>query len=101
MPEANAAVARARRERRFTPSGAARVQSLLTTLLGEVRPVELDEAVATRAGELARSQRLRGSDAVHLASFERIEDGDALLVAGDGHLARAALSLGHAVAVPG
>lgn len=36
---------------------------------------------------------------MHLASYERIEAGDALLVAADGELVRAARTLGHAVAV--
>ena len=44
---------------------------------------------------------LRGYDAVHLASFERVEVGESVLVAADGHLVRAARTIGHAVAVPG
>jgi predicted nucleic acid-binding protein len=101
VPEAHAAVARAKRNGRFTRSGAQRVDELLPRLLAEVRPVELEEGVADRAGLIARKTGLRGSDAVHLASFECIEDGDALLVAADGELSRAAEALGYAIAVPG
>ena len=43
---------------------------------------------------------LRGYDAVHLASYELIEAENSVLVSADGDLTRAALSLGHAVAVP-
>jgi hypothetical protein len=44
---------------------------------------------------------LRGFDAVHLASFERVEAGESVLVAADGALADAGRSIGYAVAVPG
>jgi hypothetical protein len=44
---------------------------------------------------------LRGFDAVHLASFERVEAGESMLVAADGDLIRAARTIGHAVAVLG
>jgi hypothetical protein len=101
VPESWSAIARATAAGPFTPAGTARAFALLDVLLGLVQPVELEEAVTERAGELARSLRLRGSDAVHLASYERIEDGDALLVAADGELARAASTLGYAVATPG
>ena len=100
LPEANAAVSRARRDRRLSPAGVTRAFDVLRRLLAEVEPLELSEAVAERAGELARTFGLRGSDAVHLASYERVESEDSVLVAADGALARAALSLGHAVAVP-
>jgi predicted nucleic acid-binding protein len=100
IPEANAALARARRDRRLSPAGTARALDVLRGLLAEVEALELDQALAERAGEFAATLRLRGSDAVHLASYELIEDEDSILVAADGELVRAALSLGHAVAVP-
>jgi predicted nucleic acid-binding protein len=100
IPEAHAALARARRDRRLSPAGAARGLEVLSGLLAEVEALELDEGLAERAGELATTFGLRGSDAVHLASYERVESEDSMLVAADGALARAALSLGHAVAVP-
>ena len=101
VPETHAAVARGLRDRRFSAAGAARTFELLRTLLAQVRPVELDESLTERAAELAATLFLRGSDAVHLASYERVAAADAVLVATDGNLVRAAGSLGHAVAVPG
>jgi predicted nucleic acid-binding protein len=100
-PEANAALARARRDRRLSPGGAARALDVLSGLLGEVEMLPLDQALAERAGALAATLGLRGGDAVHLASYDLVEDEESVLVAADGDLVRAALSLGHAVAVPG
>lgn len=70
-------------------------------VLAQVEALDLDQALAERAGAYAASLVLRGSDAVHLASYERIEGDDTVLVAADGDLARAAISLGYAIAVPG
>jgi uncharacterized protein len=63
--------------------------------------VEVDEDLADRAWDLANMFALRGYDAVHLASFERVEAGESVLVAADGALADAGRSIGYAVAVPG
>lgn len=101
VPETHSAVARATTGTHFTPSGTARAFELLRTLLEEVEPLELDASVAQRAGELAAALRLRGADAVHLASYERIEAGDAVLVAADGDLVDAARAIGYDVAIPG
>ena len=100
IPEANAAIARALRDRRLSPGGAARALDVLRRLLAEVEALELNQAVAERAGEFAATLGLRGTDAVHLASYEVIEAEDTMLVSADGALTRAAASLGHAVAVP-
>lgn len=101
VPEANAALARARRDRRLSPGGAARALDVLRRLLAEVEALELNQNLAERAGDFAATLGLRGSDAVHLASYELIEGEESILVSADGDLAHAALSLGHAVAVPG
>jgi predicted nucleic acid-binding protein len=100
IPEANAALARALRARRLSPGGAARAFDVLGRLLAEVEALELDQPLAERAGEFASTLGLSGSDAVHLASYELVEDENSVLVSADGELTRAALSLGHAVAVP-
>jgi hypothetical protein len=100
-PESNAALARARRDRRLRPGGEARAFDVLSGLLAEVEMLPLEQTLAERAGDLAATLGLRGGDAVHLASYELIEDVESVLVAADGDLAHAALSLGHAVAVPG
>lgn len=70
-------------------------------LLAQVEALHLDQTLAERAGRFAADLVLRGSDAVHLASYERIEGDDTVLVAADGELARAAISLGYALAMPG
>ena len=101
VPEAYAALARARRNRRFGPAGGARALDILRVLLAEVEALDVREALAERAGELALTLGLRGSDAVHLATYELIADRESMFVAADGDLARAALAIGHAVAVPG
>lgn len=101
VPEAHATIARAVRDGRFAPSGRSRAAAILRELLAQVEPIELDITLSERAGELALAHELRGSDAVHLASFERTSSPRSVLVAADGELARAADALGYAVAVPG
>jgi predicted nucleic acid-binding protein len=68
--------------------------------VAQVEALDLDEAVAARAGELAATLGLRGADAVHLASYETLEGEESMLVSADGALAIAARTLGHSVAVP-
>jgi predicted nucleic acid-binding protein len=77
-----------------------RALDLLRRLLAEVEALPIDQALAERAGDFAAALGLRGVDAVHLASYELIEAEGSVLVSADGDLTRAALSLGHAVAVP-
>jgi uncharacterized protein len=101
VPEVSAALARARRTGRLSARSATAARRLGHALLEEVVPVDVDERLADRAWDLAGAYALRGYDAVHLASFERVEAGESILVAADGALARAARGLGHAVAVPG
>lgn len=101
MPEAFAALERARRMGRLGPRGAAVAVAGTRSLLDQVEPIELDSALADRAGELATEHGLRGYDAVHLASYGTIETRQSVFVAADSDLARAAKSLGHAVAIPG
>jgi hypothetical protein len=101
VPEASAALGRAARSGRIGTRAATKARELAELLLGQVVPIEVDPAVAARAWDLAAAFPLRCYDAVHLASFERVEVGDAVFVAADSALAGAAASLGHAVAVPG
>ncbi len=93
-PEARAAVARARRMERISSSTSRRAVAELDDLLTQVDIVELDLVLSRRAGELADLHELRGYDAVHLASAERIADLEVVVVAGDEDLVRAARSLG-------
>lgn len=101
VPEASAALGRAARTGRLGARSAAKARDLARSLLEDVTPVEVSAVIADRAWDLAGMFALRGYDAVHLASFERIESENSVLVTSDGDLASAALSLGHAVAVPG
>lgn len=100
VPEASAALGRATRTGRLGARSAAKARNLARSLLEDVTPVEVSAAIADRAWDLAGMFPLRGYDAVHLASFERVESEHSVLVTSDGDLAKAALSLGHAVAVP-
>ncbi len=100
IPEVQSAIARARRDGRLRPAGLTRAREVLAFLSAEIEVLDVDEPLAARAGTLAATLGLRGSDAVHLASYELIEDEASVLVAADGELSRAALALGYAVAVP-
>jgi predicted nucleic acid-binding protein len=55
--------------------------------------VEVAPSLAARAGELAETYRLRGFDAVHLASVLEIDSVDTVLATADQELARAAQAL--------
>ena len=101
VPESFAALARAQRTGRLGPRAASLALSSTRTLLAAIEPIELDAALADRAGELATEHGLRGYDAVHLASYQLIETDTSVLVAADGDLVRAAKAMGHAVDVPG
>jgi predicted nucleic acid-binding protein len=93
-PEARAALAQAQRTRRITNTGHRRAVASLDALMNELDVVEIDEALATRAGELAESRSLRGYDAVHLACAECLADDDLILVAGDRQLLEAGAAIG-------
>lgn len=101
MPEASAAIARARRMGRLAARVTPSVLVAAQRLLEGIEPIEVSPAIADEASELARSRGLRAYDAVHLASYRRMESPTSVLVAADGDLIRAARALGHAVAVPG
>ena len=100
VPEASAALARARRMGRLAARASGSAQAASRALLGAVSPLEVVPAVAETAARLAEAHGLRAYDAVHLASYQRVESPTSVLVAADGDLVRAARSLGHAVAVP-
>lgn len=63
-----------------------------------IRPVELTTAVEQHAGQLTRSQALRGADAVHLASALAVGDYDVVMAVWDRRLHRGARSAGLRVA---
>jgi uncharacterized protein len=98
-PEARAALAKAERMGRL--SAAQRVAAIveLETIITQVDHIEVTEALAYRAGELAQAHGLRGYDAVHLAAVSAVADSDVVLVTGDSDLAKAANSIGIAVSI--
>jgi uncharacterized protein len=96
-PEARAAVVREARIHRLPGSRSARARTLLERFWRDVDRIAPTEALVHRAGDLAESQRLRGYDAVHLASLEQLSMEDPVLLSADADLLGAAQSLGFAI----
>ncbi len=80
-PEVRAALAAAGRADRFGARAQRNAETAWEVFWSATRPVELTQAVARHAGELARDHALRGADAVHLASAIAVGS-DALVLAG-------------------
>ena len=97
-PETRAALAQAERLGRVTTRNLRAAVDELDALLAEMDIIEVDEALARRAGDLSEAHRLRGYDAVHLAAAERIRDSEVVLVAGDAALLEAGSATGIAIA---
>jgi predicted nucleic acid-binding protein len=97
-PETRAVLAQAERLGRLSARNLRTSVEQLDTLLAEIDIVEVDEALAHRAGDLAEAYRLRGYDAVHLAAAERLRDPSVVLVAGDAALLEAGTAAGIAIA---
>ena len=98
-PEARAALAKAQRMGRLSPSQLRAAVDELDALLVQIDHIEVSEELAQVAGEMAQAHGLRGYDAVHLAAAVTVADGDLVLVTGDADLAAAAGELGLPVAV--
>lgn len=97
-PEATAALARARRGRRLTSLAALMAFRVLDHLIEQVQLVEPSQRLLWEAASMARGHRLRGYDAVHLASaLAMCPD---TVVTADADLAAAARQAGLAVVVP-
>lgn len=67
--EARAALARRRREKYLKPAGYRRAKAALDADWHSILTLEVAETLAKSAGELAERHRLRGFDALHLASY--------------------------------
>lgn len=92
-PEARAALARRRREGGLSARGLRRAVAALDRDLPSYIVVEIGEALAHRAGDVAERHGLRGFDSIHLASALDLRDllGGALwFLAFDARLAAAA-----------
>jgi predicted nucleic acid-binding protein len=100
VPETSAALARARRMGRLAARASDSALAAGRALLGGVSPLEVVPAVAEAAARQAEIHGLRAYDAVHLASYQRVESPTSVLVAADGDLVKVAQSLGYSVAVP-
>lgn len=70
--EARAAFARRRRERTLSPSGFAAAKRSFESDWGRYVAVAVTRDLCREAGDLAERYRLRGFDAVHLASFAEV-----------------------------
>lgn len=93
-PEAQAALAAAARSGRLDTGRLAESRRFFERVWQEIDIVEVTDAVALRAGDLAEEHALRGYDAVHLASAESVADPDAMLVTADTDLRAAASARG-------
>jgi len=96
--EARATFARRRRERLMTAEEARAATGQLDADWPRFLVIPVDDAIGRSAGRLAEVHRLRGADAVHLASFEALlargEEFDLCFSCADARLVRAAKSLG-------
>lgn len=92
--ETAAALAQARRQNRLDEVQHRRSLGLMERLWSQVDVLEVDEVVARRAGLLARELALRGYDAVHCASAERLDDVTLVAASGDQRLLSAWNTLG-------
>jgi predicted nucleic acid-binding protein len=96
-PEGRAALAAARRSGRLTADGYGRARMEFASLQDELLLIGIDAALARQAGQLAEEQRLRGNDAVHLATALAAGT-DITLISWDQDLRRAATLSGCAIA---
>lgn len=70
--EIRAALARLRRERRLTPSGARQAKGRFEEDWASFVTVALDAHLLTTAADLAEAHGLRALDSIHLASFQQV-----------------------------
>ena len=97
-PEGRAALAAARRLDRLGEKEHREALGAFEELYAELVTVGVDQELATRAGGYAEDLRLRGYDAVHLATALELGDEEIVLVTWDKDLARAAERVGLGVA---
>lgn len=97
-PEVCAALAAAGRNHDLSESETSAAMTDWQDFWASIRPVELTPAVEQDAGLLARDHRLRGADAVHLASARALGVTDLTVAAWDQRLHAGAVAAGFAVA---
>ncbi len=100
-PELRAALARRRRERTLRPKDFTTAKRAFEADWPRYVVIDATSAVCGEAGDLAEQYRLRGFDAVHLASFAEVArgigPGHARFSSFDDRLNRAALTLTRAL----
>ena len=97
-PEVRAALAAAGRNHDLTESEVTAAADEWETFWASMRPIELSADVEKVAGELASLHRLRGADAVHLASALALAPADVTVAVWDKRLHAGAAAVGLAVA---
>lgn len=85
-PEVRAALAAAGRNHDLSDKDLDQAESAWEEYWASIRPVELTEAVADHAGQLASQHALRGADAVHLASALALREADLIMAVWDQRL---------------
>jgi predicted nucleic acid-binding protein len=97
--EGRAAIAAAHRDRRLGARPSADAASGFVARWSECIRVGISDDLVRMAGDLAADQRLRGYDAIHLASALRAGAADLVFTTWDRSLAAAAKRVGIAVAL--
>jgi hypothetical protein len=97
-PEVCAALAAAGRNHDLSQDDLDAAEQAWERYWASVRPVALTAAVERQAGQRARTQALRGADAVHLASALALADPDLVIAAWDRRLHAGAATAGLHVA---
>ena len=97
-PEVCAALAAAGRNSTLSESEADAAAAEWEMFWASMRPVELSAQVEQTAGELAKIHRLRGADAVHLASALALGSPDLTVLVWDKRLHAGAVAVGLSVA---
>lgn len=96
--EAAAALAQAARCGRITPAQERQALRIVDRLWRELNVIEPTDELVRRAGAVASSEALRGYDALHCATAEKVDERDLLFASGDRRLLKAAVNLGFYVA---
>jgi predicted nucleic acid-binding protein len=96
--EARAALAAAHRDGRLSAKSLQRAKQSLNARFDVLDAVEVTEGIVHLAGDLCEKHRLRGYDAVHLASALRVQAPDLVLTTWDADLAKAGRASGLDVA---
>lgn len=89
-PEGRAALAAARRLNRLGEEEHREALVAFEELYAELTTLGVDQELAARAGDYAEDLKLRGYDAVHLATAIELGDEEVVLVTWDRDLAQAA-----------